>query len=98
MTVVFAVYLWMDQTYVTVKEAQATEQKIVSALDRQIEHQSRVFEKQIRLMDQRQLDQLRTSKALLDSAIRKDPNDRLLRHEKEVTDCQINELNRRLSQ
>jgi hypothetical protein len=98
MAVVFGVYFWMDQTYVTVKEAQATEQKIVGALDRQIEHQSRVFEKQIRLMDQRQLDQLRTSKALLDSAIRKDPADRLLRHEKEVTDCQINELNKRLNQ
>ena len=96
MMVVFAAYLWFDATYLRHSEAAAMECKLVSAMEAQIKNQSMVFDKQMTILDQRQLDQLRTSRALLENELRRSPNDALLKQQLGIIETQIRQLEERL--
>jgi hypothetical protein len=96
--IIFSVWLFIDNRYMHCDAGQDMEIKLAGALDKSMSKQSELFTGQIRVSDQRQLDQLRVSRSLLENEIRRNPNDRLLQRDLEIINGQIRVLEDRLRQ
>lgn len=67
----WAVFIYLDTTYVSAKE--------VSFMEERIENNTvDTFEKQQRILDIRYLEQLQCQKALMEKELERDPDDRLI--------------------
>jgi hypothetical protein len=95
---IFGIWLFIDARYMHCDAGQDLEIKLAGALDKSMSKQSELFTGQIRVSDQRQLDQLRVSRSLLENEIRRNPTDRLLRRDLEIINGQIRVLEDRLRQ
>jgi ABC-type protease/lipase transport system fused ATPase/permease subunit len=104
---VFIIFLFLDDRYFHTSAAEQMvsshkasdeqlEIKIAGALNEQMKMQQKFYTDQQKVNDMRQLDQLRTSKALLETEIRRSPNDRLLREKLGIIDGQIRTLEGKL--
>ena len=70
--------------------------KLAGALNEQMKMQQKFYMDQQRINDMRQLDQLRTSRALLEVELKRNPNDKLLKEKLEIITIQIKSLELRL--
>jgi len=104
---VFMAFLFLDNRYFHSDAAEEMEKnriianeqieiKLAGALNEQMKMQQKFYTDQQKINDMRQLDQLRTSKALLETEIRRSPNDRLLREKLGIIDSQIRYLEAKL--
>jgi hypothetical protein len=90
--------LFIDDRYFHCSAADQLEVKLAGALKSQMMEQGKFYDNQQRISDQRQLDQLRVSRSLLENEIRRNPADRLLRRDLEIINGQIRVLEDRLRQ
>jgi hypothetical protein len=95
-TLVFLVFLFLDNRYFHSEAADNMQTQIAGALNEQMKMQNKFYTDQQKINDMRQLDQLRTSKALLETELRRSPNDRLLREKLGIIDGQIRFLEAKL--
>lgn len=95
-SVVFSVYLFIDSKYVRCEDLEDDKVQLVGVMVEQMNKQSAMFDRQMRILDQRQLDQLRISRSLLENELRRTPNDRLLQRDLETINRQIKEIEERL--
>lgn len=89
---VFSAFLFIDNRYFHSANAGDMEIKLAQALEIQIKSQQAVSEKQLRLLDTRQLEQLRSSEFLLEKELERCPNDRYLLEKLDIINRQIKQL------
>lgn len=105
--VVFCTFLFLDSRYFHTEAAGQMEKsriaadeqieiKLAGALNEQMKMQQKFYMDQQRINDMRQLDQLRTSRALLEVELKRNPNDKLLKEKLEIITIQIKSLELRL--
>ena len=105
--IVFAIFLFVDDRYFQISAAEQMkidrktaddhiELKLAGALNEQMMRQQNFYMDQQKINDMRQLDQLRCSKALLESELRRNPNDSLLREKLGIINTQIKALEKSL--
>jgi len=92
----FGAYSYIDNTYFRAIAAEKMEVQIAQALNEQMKMQQKFYMDQQRINDMRQLDQLRTSRALLEVELKRNPNDKLLKEKLEIITIQIKSLELRL--
>jgi hypothetical protein len=104
---VFSTFLFLDDRYFhsiaaeqmvsdhKISEGQL-ETKLAGALNEQMKMQQKFYSDQQKVNDMRQLDQLRTSKALLEAELRRNPNDGLIREKLGIIEGQIRSLEAKL--
>lgn len=89
---VFSVFLFLDSRYFHSSNAESMEIKLAQALNEQMKTQRSVSEKQLKLLDLRQLEQLKCSEALLEKELERTPNDRFLKDKLGSINKQIKQL------
>lgn len=89
---VFSIFLFVDNRYFHAAKAEDMEVKMAQALENQMKSQQSVSEKQLRLLDTRQLEQLRSSQFLLEKELERCPNDRYLLEKLSIINRQIKQL------
>ena len=92
----FSVFLFFDTRYFHAAGANDLEIKLAGALTEQMNAQKAINNKQLKEMDTRQLDQLRCSKALLETEKTRSPNDRLIQEKLDIINIQIKALEKNL--
>jgi hypothetical protein len=97
-SVVFSSFVYVDSRYVRCEDMEHEKVQLTGAMAEQMNKQSAMFDRQLRILDQRQLDQLRISRSLLENELRRSPNDRLLQRDLETINRQIKEIEERLRQ
>jgi hypothetical protein len=95
--IVFAIFLFMDDRYFHTAAANDMQVQVSQLLKEQMTMQKKFYVDEQRVNDQRQLDQLRCSKSLLESELIRNPNDRLTRDNLERISNQIKFLEDKLS-
>ena len=93
---VFAIFLFLDNRYFHTSAADFMEIKIAGALNQQMTKQQQFYEGQQRIIDLNMLDQLRTTKSLLQIECRRSPDDDLIKEKLEIIDNRIKLLERKL--
>lgn len=93
---IFSAFLFLDSRYFHTSEAGSMEIKLAGALNQQMMRQQQFYEGQQRIIDMSMLDQLRTSKALLQIECKRNPNDELIKEKLEIIDMQIKSLEKKL--
>lgn len=88
----FSVFFFFDTRYFHNASANDLEIKLAGALTEQMNTQKALNNKQLKQMDIRQLDQLRCSKALLETELKRDPNNTHIREKLDIMNTQIKDL------
>jgi hypothetical protein len=96
-TTVFLIFLFVDDRYFHSAAADDMQVQVSQLLKEQMTMQKKFYVDEQRINDQRQLDQLRCSKSLLESELVRNPNDRLIKENLDRISNQIKFLEDKLN-
>lgn len=94
---VFLIFLFVDDRYFHTAAANDMQVEVSQLLKEQMTMQKKFYVDEQRINDQRQLDQLRCSKSLLESELVRNPNDRLIKENLDRISNQIKFLEDKLN-
>lgn len=94
--IVFSIFLFMDTRYFHSSAAEEMQIQLADALKNQMMMQQKFYADQQKINDMRQLDQLRCSKALIETELKRNPNDPLIKEKLDIVNTQIKALEKTL--